>query len=485
MATIPAAVVDPREYGAEGDGTTDDTVAIQSLLNNYADVVIPAGSWKITTINIPTTLKRLRCVGTLLDSAGVNFTPMITVGGSAAAGVSCADMDLQIRARVRFASTGYVLYARCLTNSEIHDNHIYWDVEPATGVNASAIRLANIAGTEASRHVKISGTFVGPTFESLTPHLLWVTVVGESASFGNYFADEGAPADTENECFGIRVVDSHFEGGSHGVNLNGASGCVVASSVFKGQRHRGVEFSPSAHHNSVTGNTIKDYGSSAVIMAYNCHHNTVEANTCVSSNEIARQGSLVAYVGCHNNIFKGNSIDAPADYGVYVAVGSSRNTVRGNDIAGYRRAGVAIESDWRANLPAGAIHSYTTGYTDPTVGDRWAFEDCADNVIAGNTIGAPLVSAQPTAAIYLSQIDSFDGTNTYGVTRTDITGNGVTPAGVAGNDNMVYFYEETSGGVSDVVLRDTLAPGSTSGQFVFPRTTSHFRRRTGNETVDF
>ena len=63
--------VTPQDYGAVGDGTTDDTTAIQNAINSGKDVYIPSGTYKITsTINI--NLK----TNFYLDASGsvVNYT---------------------------------------------------------------------------------------------------------------------------------------------------------------------------------------------------------------------------------------------------------------------------------------------------------------------------------------------------------------------------------------------------------------------------
>lgn len=40
---------DVREYAAKGDGRTDDTIAIQTAINNHANVTISSGTYRITT----------------------------------------------------------------------------------------------------------------------------------------------------------------------------------------------------------------------------------------------------------------------------------------------------------------------------------------------------------------------------------------------------------------------------------------------------
>lgn len=59
-AMIQGAPVNVMDYGAKGDGTTDDTAAIQSAINalaNGGNLYVPAGRYKLTNqINVPYTI---------------------------------------------------------------------------------------------------------------------------------------------------------------------------------------------------------------------------------------------------------------------------------------------------------------------------------------------------------------------------------------------------------------------------------------------
>jgi hypothetical protein len=56
--------VSVKDFGAVGDGTTDDTAAIQAAINTGASVFIPAGTYKITsTLTFPNTVSVLRGAG--------------------------------------------------------------------------------------------------------------------------------------------------------------------------------------------------------------------------------------------------------------------------------------------------------------------------------------------------------------------------------------------------------------------------------------
>ena len=74
---IQSDVANVRDYGAQGDGVTDDTVAIQAAVNTGMPVVLPAGNYLISgEIGVDTCGQNIRGAGRLAT--------IITVGGPSA-----------------------------------------------------------------------------------------------------------------------------------------------------------------------------------------------------------------------------------------------------------------------------------------------------------------------------------------------------------------------------------------------------------------
>lgn len=62
---IIEGAVNVRQFGAKGDGTTDDTTAIQHAINAYNQVAIPPGEYIFTTLTLKSNLKLIGMGGTL------------------------------------------------------------------------------------------------------------------------------------------------------------------------------------------------------------------------------------------------------------------------------------------------------------------------------------------------------------------------------------------------------------------------------------
>jgi len=84
-------LVSVKDFGAKGDGTNDDTVAIQAALNSGAGVILfPYGVYKIaggsaptaTTLIVPSTVSELRGEGGFRGPSELNFTGTNTTGNA-------------------------------------------------------------------------------------------------------------------------------------------------------------------------------------------------------------------------------------------------------------------------------------------------------------------------------------------------------------------------------------------------------------------
>jgi hypothetical protein len=74
-------VVSVKDFGAVGDGTTDDTVAIQAAINSGYSLVFPAGTYKCANLTQSTNFQRFYAAGNVTLQKNANG-PILTSSGS-------------------------------------------------------------------------------------------------------------------------------------------------------------------------------------------------------------------------------------------------------------------------------------------------------------------------------------------------------------------------------------------------------------------
>lgn len=110
---FPYAV--PQFYGALGNGTTDDTTAVQSALANNKYVYIPAGTYKLSgTLTV-----RAGCRLELAPDAVLNFTQ--TSGNCIALGISSCLCGNHATVVVPYAFTGNAVYVSSAAVTSLTD----------------------------------------------------------------------------------------------------------------------------------------------------------------------------------------------------------------------------------------------------------------------------------------------------------------------------------------------------------------------------
>lgn len=183
-AVAPAIPVSVKEYGATGDGVTDDSAAIQAAFAASTHVHFPAGTYQLAT--------------------GLTLTTAHTLTG--------AGMD---RTYIRGVGSMDVLYANLASSSDhglvIRDMTITNSTAVASQASGSGIRLNNVFVARIE-NVKISGCYNGirATTSGLSSISRFFTVNCKTAAIG-----------LENGCYDIRVSQFELTGpGAYGIKLN-------------------------------------------------------------------------------------------------------------------------------------------------------------------------------------------------------------------------------------------------------------------------
>jgi parallel beta-helix repeat protein len=155
---------------------------------------------------------------------------------------------------------------------------------------------------------------------------------------------------------------------SEGIELQGTSWSSVVGNVVEAVSSNGIliwNSTGDAHHNSVTGNTVRNCGTSGIQLEDGAHDNTISGNTCadnnwgiwingngasggprantVNGNSISGSRNIgIQVTGSSDAVIDGNSVRANGSHGIWV-VGSRACSVVGNTVVGNAQVGILLE----------------------------------------------------------------------------------------------------------------------------------------------
>jgi len=423
--------VSVKDFGAVGDGVTDDTVAVQAAID-YAEantkvIYFPTGTFSVSTLSITNGIRGISCDG-IIKGQGSAAAATIVIG-STGAGVSNAVFNLRMdqSAGDLVAVKAYDIvgctFDQCqiygFVNSATTNHYAFWCIGPC---------LRNMF---TNNHITL--------YDTPTQRGFGIALYGPDGGteYGGFFTGalvpSAAPA-SENIIANNTIID-----GSYAVSLQYAEECIVDGNYCRNQNHRGMYLASAALRNVISNNQIVDFLSSAVLLGYNAWHNVVSGNSCYISTGLGGEAAININTGSSYNLISGNTIESSTNYGIYMGADMRSNVVQGNYISNHYLAAIGLDNDFIAVRPANSSYSRPNYGAPPAPYTAWSYVNSSDNVIKNNTIGIGY-TGRNTAAIEVSQIN---GPNTTQVTRTIITGNDVISA-----DNILYnlwFYADTDG----------------------------------------
>lgn len=424
--------VSVKDFGAVGDGVTDDTAAIQAAID-YAEantkvIYFPSGTFSVSTLSITNGIRGISCDG-IIKGQGSAAAATIVIGETGA-GVSNAVFNLRMdqSAGDLVAVKAYDIvgctFDQCqiygFVNSATTNHYAFWCIGPC---------LRNMF---TNNHITL--------YDTPTQRGFGIALYGpEGASeYGGFFT--GALVQSATPANENIIANNTIINGSYAVSLQYAEECIVDGNYCRNQNHRGMYIAVAALRNVISNNQIVDFLSSAVLLGYNAWHNVVSGNSCYSSGVYASgEAAININTGSSYNLISGNTIESPTNYGIYMGADMRSNVVQGNYISNHYLSAIGLDNDFIAVRPANSSYSRPNYGAPPAPYTAWSYVNSSDNVIKNNTIGIGY-TGRNTAAIEVSQIN---GPNTTQVTRTIITGNDVISA-----DNILYnlwFYADTDG----------------------------------------
>lgn len=371
---INGAVVNVLDYGATGNGTTDDAAAVQLALNAGGTVFFPAGTYLIgTTLNVlsntqvlldqnATAKAKSSLSGPLFSTSGktnVKFTGGIFDGNKANAASATDAIYIYNSSNVWVNNT-------TIQNSKEHNIYV---AGPSTSSVSKNIYLQNnsLSGADGpgitfiyTSNILIENSIIFSNYTGLTSgESSFIAIVGNS-----FYSNTNDGCAVGNNCAYITITGNVSQyNGAEGINVDGCNHAVITGNTSL---------------NNLIGITVWNRSPGTVL----AKRNIVSSNTVSTCTQV---GILIAD-GNEYSIIEGNSVDSCGSYGIQLGESNycviRDNTVNGNAAGGIYVAGTIqskIENNFCASNTGYGIQLQTgTGFGRTTV---------INNTLAANSGG--------------------------------------------------------------------------------------------------
>lgn len=343
--------VNVKDFGVMGDGITNDTTAIQAVLNSGAtSVFFPAGTYRIGALVVPNTVKNFlgagRSTSFVATGAFLDYQAVIGFGNNTRFNVGNFNMTVDktlyptnialafdsctvgLVSNVTFPSAGFfACYCSVCFNMTFRD------------IEVTEMAVSGFRAEFSSNNITLDG------FRTMGPGLAhsMQMIGGKGHKIVNCHSNGSA---TNN--FGINLNGCTYSLVSNntvvtqfleGINVQDSSYCTVANNIVEcaaGHLDFGISVygaSIATTHNVVTGNQVYFSGKAGIALASNgaisCKQNHVVGNLVVSPNQLneANGAGILIYgstTASENTVQANRCLDegTTMKYGVFEAEGN-------------------------------------------------------------------------------------------------------------------------------------------------------------------
>lgn len=442
------------EFGAEGDGTTDDSVAVQAALNaaGAGEVFFPPGTYVVDAVDPPsgvtirgagtdTVIKQKANSASAFDLAsgtsGVTIRDLVIDGNSA--NIASTAVGIQIQGSnhlidnvgVYDAKTNAIQITDLATHITIRGCRVY-KVNAATACAESGIVVHATSAVNAPQYILVEGCHV----EDTTMTGIGITGIGKFCTFANNITDdtgEDGVAAYNRDNYQILAIGNNIRSpGNNGIHLGGNNFAAVGNVIENVTVGRGIVMAsdpngsptPSEHvvvsanlidtvtldgilvqqitGATVTGNRVESCGQHALSLS-TVTEASVTGNVLTGSTTHG-----IACATCVETAISGNVITDNSQRGITVVDGSdvniSGNVIEGSGVSAIRTQGTAARVYITANNMRNNVATYSLASSDTTssvIGPNHT--DATITVASAATIalphGEPIVTISGTADI--------------------------------------------------------------------------------------
>ena len=386
-----AQYVSVKDFGAKGDGTTNDTNAIQSAVNTGKNIYFPNGTYLIGQITIPS---GVCLVGETLS--GVIISPYGTISSLGLFYLNTVSFveisNFTFLSAYPTSSNPVAINVANGNNNYIHDIYINAYDTGVVTTNTTDSNFERITVTSGNNiGIYISGS------SSYRNKVLNCTVLHATISHGiqiNGGKDNQISACecTDAKIFGISIYNTQnaiisnntiWNTIKEGINLENSNNCIVVNNNISwtstsistdfGLSLFGADPSENNNFNIISGNSIGGPGKSGIACAQHCQFNIIQDNTIINPNTLNTSngaGILIYGIGGGNNFVTGNTLYNNSGY-MYYGINDNDGITFGKDVITNNWVTGAITANVKKDLSSvEALNNYVyTNYT-PTISSQ-------------------------------------------------------------------------------------------------------------------
>ena len=182
-----------------------------------------------------------------------------------------------------------------------------------------------------------------------------IRVVGETTSPTASLVETGQLSRPVVSTLNNRILNNLVVGGTHGIEVFGASGVHIEENQCRGQSHRNIICSPTASHVHIEKNELHECGSSGIHCALGTTDVVIRRNKVLSSSVLSHNdgAAIQMYIGCARILVEENDIQGNFTYGMHGSFSTEdcrwvRNKVK--LAGGLGLAALSVESDWTTSV---------------------------------------------------------------------------------------------------------------------------------------
>lgn len=337
-------VISVRDFGAVGDGVTDDSAAIQDAINNFDNVYFPSGTYKVTSLITIATATTL-----FSDNRSAATIKFVSPDTSNKQMFNITADDVTFRDVAVFynglASESAQIFDVRGDNLTFDTCDIYSDTSVAKSNTVQGFQLGssdfNYLTLRNSKFHDMNRVFLRSN--ASTNNVTNIVVDGcEIYNLNTAGVNLNFPNGSINY---VRIVNNHFHDFLQGAEQIFSGGASLKNAIFSGNTYDGtgrecIHLEEEGENITITGNVfnITDLSGTEELRGVFLTDNNISGTYAQPTN-----------VSITGNVFKNRDVDGTGTYtGIQLAVDASGEnackhvTIKGNTIEGYDR-GIRVD----------------------------------------------------------------------------------------------------------------------------------------------